>query len=291
MQNLPQFQQNKLLKEVSTFGIGGPAQFFIQVFSVEEMQKVLVYCHKEKIPFFILGKGSNCLFDDQGFEGVVIQNKISYITIKEQSIDVGSGYSFSLLGAKSAKEGLTGLEFASGIPASVGGAVFMNAGANGGETANCLEEVTFINELGNLLVFMRKDLDFSYRKSPFQQMKGAIVSAKFILEKSLNAREKQLAIIEYRTRTQPYQDLSIGCIFKNPIGNSAGALIEKSGLKGLVIGGAEVSPKHANFIVNRSSATAKDVLELMNQVQYLVEQSTGIQLEMEIRCIPYKSQI
>ena len=285
---LPPFQQNKSLKELSTFSIGGLARFFVQVFQVDEMQSVIAYCFKENLPFLILGKGSNCLFDDRGFDGLVIQNKISYLNMQGGYVDVGAGYSFSMLGRNTAKSNLTGLEFASGIPATVGGAVFMNAGANGEETSNSLVEVSFVDEKGELVHFSKEDLKFGYRYSSFQETRGAIVSAKFSLKECLKARDLQLSIIEYRTKTQPYNDPSIGCVFKNPAGNSAGALIEKSGLKGHFMGGAEVSQKHANFIVNRGDALSCDVLALALEVQKKVELSTGVKLEMEIRCIPYQ---
>lgn len=285
---LPLLQSYKPLKEVSTFEIGGPARLFSVVSSVEEMQAVLRYAYLEKIPFFVLGKGSNCLFDDKGFDGLVIQNKISYLKIEGNQVDVGAGYSFSLLGLKTAKEHLSGLEFASGIPATVGGCVFMNAGANGSTTADSLSDVFFVDERGDLCSFAKKDLVFGYRFSSFQEKKGAIVSAKFILTPSLEARDKQFSIIEYRKKTQPYHDPSAGCVFKNPEGTSAGALIEKSGLKGLSVGGAEVSLIHANFIVNRGGASTQDVLTLAKEVERLVKDSTGIKLEMEIRCIPYQ---
>ena len=216
------------------------------------------------------------------------QNKISYLTIKDGLVDVGAGYSFSRLGLTTAKNNLKGLEFASGIPATVGGAIFMNAGANGEETENSLTEVSFVDEKGELSHLLKEDLEFSYRHSSFQKKRGAIVSARFLLKDCSKARALQLSIIEYRTKTQPYNDPSIGCVFKNPTGTSAGALIEKSGLKGLGVGGAEVSHKHANFIVNRGDALASDVLALAIKVQEQVELSTGIKLEMEIRCIPYQ---
>jgi UDP-N-acetylmuramate dehydrogenase len=285
---LPPFQSHKLLQDVSTFAIGGPARFFTTVSTVEEMQAVLSHCHIEKVPFFILGKGSNCLFNDKGLDALVIQNKISYLDIQDSVVDVGSGYSFSMLGLKTAKSGLSGLEFASGIPATVGGAIFMNAGANGAETADCLEEVTFVDHVGKLHTWKKSELAFSYRFSSFQQKKGAIVSAKFLLASSEEARKKQFAIIEYRKRTQPYQDPSAGCVFRNPVGWSAGALIEKSGLKGFSIGGAEVSSMHANFIVNKGGATAEDVLSLVEEVKKRVLAATGVELEMEVRCIPYQ---
>jgi UDP-N-acetylmuramate dehydrogenase len=284
---MSQFEIEKSLKPFSTFGIGGPARFFAEAQTVEAMQDLLRYCHAQKLHFFILGKGSNVLFDDQGFDGLVILNKITFCKFEWPVVHVGAGYSFSLLGSQTARKGWAGLEFASGIPGSVGGAVFMNAGASGAETANVLIEVTFINETGELEVLRRDQIDFSYRTSAFQQRKGAIASAKFLLHPSEEARKKQLGIIDYRTRTQPYSDKSAGCVFRNPNGTlSAGALIQQCGLKGKRIGGAEVSPMHANFIVNKEGATAQDILALADFVKTTVKDKTGVELEMEIRCVP-----
>lgn len=289
MSDLPPFQVNRSLKEFSTFGIGGNARLFTEVTSLQQMQQVLSYCHAQNLPFFILGRGSNCLFDDRGIDGLVILNKISYFDMQGPLVDVGAGFSFSLLGMRTAKNGFTGLEFASGIPASVGGAIFMNAGANGQETERFLTHVSFVTCEGKLIHFEKKDLAFGYRFSSFQQKKGAIVSAKFLLTQSEQARDKQLSIIDYRKKTQPYGDLSIGCIFKNPAGDSAGRLIEQSGLKGLSVADAQVSLVHANFIVNKGSASMQDVLTLAAMVQEKVKAQTGITLEMEARCIAYQN--
>ena len=284
------FEVDKPLSQLSTFGIGGPARFFIEVNKIDELQSLLIYCHSQKLPFFIVGKGSNCLFDDRGFDGLVILNKIAFCQFDWPLVHVGAGYSFSLLGTQTARKGWSGLEFASGIPGSVGGAVYMNAGASGKETCESLIEVTFINELGELEVLSRDQIEFSYRTSAFQKRKGAIVSAKFLLQPSEEARKKQLSIIDYRTRTQPYSDKSAGCVFRNPESHSAGALIQQSGLKGKRIGGAEVSTMHANFIVNKGGATSKDILELAAFVKQTIKEKTGIDLEMEVRCIPYNSE-
>ncbi|MFI5334451.1 MAG: UDP-N-acetylmuramate dehydrogenase, partial [Chlamydiales bacterium] len=241
------------------------------------------------LPYLIVGKGSNSLFDDRGYNGLVILNKIAFCDENESGkFHVGSGYSFSLLGAQTARKKWAGLEFASGIPASVGGAVYMNAGANGCETKDTLVDVTYITEEGTSEVLPKEAVTFGYRFSSFQQKKGAIVSATFQLHPSEEARRKQLKIIEYRTETQPYGEPSAGCVFRNPSGNFAGALIEQAGLKGAKIGGALVSLLHANFIVNGGGATAKDVLALASHVQEQVKQKTGIDLEMEIRYVNYE---
>lgn len=281
------FQSGKLLKDYTTIQIGGPAQGFITVDSIEGMQEVLRYCFTSNRDFFLLGKGSNCLFHDDGFKGLVILNKIGFCLIEQEVVSVGAGYSFSYLGAQTAKKGLSGLEFASGIPGSVGGAIYMNAGASSSETANCLQEVTFIGQSGKIEVLSRDQIDFSYRFSSFQNRKGAIVAAKFKLTKTEDAKKKQLDLIGYRIKTQPYKDLSAGCIFRNPDQLSAGALIEKCGLKGACIGDAEVSLMHANFIVNKKKATASQVCTLIQLIQQTVKEKEGVDLKMEILCIPY----
>src|ERR1700722_11897383 len=280
-----QFEINKLLSQFSTFGIGGPARMFIEVQHIETLQEVLKYCHAEKIPFFVLGKGANCLFDDRGFEGVVILNRIAFCTWDGPVVHVGAGYSFSLLGTQTARKGWAGLEFASGVPGSVGGAIYMNAGANSTETCESLTEVAFVNERGECEILKREQIAFSYRYSGFQEKRGVIVSGKFSLRPCEIARKKQLEIIDYRTRTQPYSDKSAGCVFRNPASHSAGALIQQCGLKGKRVGGAEVSTLHANFIVNKGGASSQDVLTLAAEVKRTVKEQTGIELEMEIRYV------
>lgn len=278
----------KSLKAFSTFGIGGEARQFISIQTIEEMGEIRKYISREKLSFLIIGKGSNSLFDDRGFDGLVILNKIDFIKFDDGKLHVGAGTSFSLLGAKMARKGWGGLEFASGIPGSIGGAIYMNAGANGMETCDPLTVVGFIDEEGNFIEKVKEELAFSYRTSSFHKSGKIIVSAEFKLEKTEKAREKQLKIIEYRTATQPYGEKSAGCIFRNPEGDKAGALIESCGLKGKRIGGAEVSRLHANFIINRGNATAKDVLDLATLIKETIREKTGKELEMEVRKIPYK---
>lgn len=280
-----QLQKNKQLSELSTFGIGGIARLFVEVSSIEMMQEALLHCQKNSIPFHLVGRGSNSLFSDEGFDGLVIHNKIATCEYEGTLLKVGAGYNFSLLGAQTARKGLSGLEFASGIPASVGGAIFMNAGANGAEVADVLNEVRFVDEKGELHHFSKEELDFSYRYSSFHQMKGAIVEGAFSLTPLSSARKKQLEILGYRMKTQPYGDKSCGCVFRNPPGKSAGALIDECGLKGKRVGGAEVSTLHANFIVNRDNATAQDILALADQIRECVKEKTGIDLEMELRTV------
>ena len=267
------------LKEYTTLKIGGKAKYFTTATTLEELREAFLFVAKEKCPFFILGKGSNTLFEDKGFNGLVILNKIpSFSNPTEGRYEVGAGYSFSRLGTETAREEFSGLEFASGIPGSVGGALYMNAGANGQETSETLTHVTYLFSNGDIKVFEKKDLFFSYRSSSFQKMQGAIVSGTFQLVKKEGARKKQLSLIDYRQTTQPYSE------------KSAGFLIESCGLKNLAVGDAFVSEKHANFICNRGEATALDVLQLVQEIKAHVKEKTGIVLQEEVHIIPYSGE-
>lgn len=285
------FVSHRKLSEFSTFGIGGPILYFAEAKTFDDMREGVLFAKLRNLSFLILGKGSNCLFDDLGFPGVVLLNKIDFCKWREASAYVGSGFSFSLLGSQSARKSLSGLEFASGIPASVGGAIFMNAGANGKETKEALESVVFLTEEGSIRNYRKEELTFGYRTSSFHTMRGAILAATFVFDpNSPYARRSQLQIIDYRKKTQPLNEKSIGCIFRNPsINQSAGSLIDQCGLKGLREGGAKVSDIHANFIVNEGHATAANVMDLMRQIQDQVLKKTGVHLEPEVRLISYES--
>jgi len=285
-------QRDVPLKDFSTFKIGGPAKYFIEADTPEALSQSLTYAKQNRLPFFILGKGSNCLFDDRGFDGLVILNKIALCEFLESGlVRVGAGYSFSLLGAQTAKKGLSGLEFASGIPGSVGGAVFMNAGANGSETADVIESVEYLLEDGKCLLLNREQISFSYRWSSFQEKKGAILLATFRLKCSEESRSKQLNLIAYRKQTQPLASLSAGCVFRNPEGGFAGQVIEKCGLKGFCIGRAKVSEIHANFIVNTGTATSLEVQELIRFIQKTVKEKAALDLQCEVKMIPYQGLV
>lgn len=281
-------QTNRFLSEFSTFSIGGPIRYFLEISSEEEMQQAFLFCRKERLPFLILGKGSNCLFPDEGFAGLALLNKINFCRWKESSVQVGAGYSFSLLGVQSAKRGFSELAFAAGIPASVGGAIFMNAGASGRETAEALCSVRYLSFCGEEREYRRDELSFQYRTSPFQTMQGTILSATFAFSAPAEegeARKKQLQLLEKRMCEQPLKEKSAGCIFRNPKEGAAGALIDRCALKGVSVGGAKVSEMHANFIVNTGEATAHDVRQLIQLIQKRVYEKTGICLEPEIRIV------
>lgn len=281
-------QKETRLCEYSTFGIGGPARFFAQAHSARALQEMLAFAHQASLRIFILGKGSNTLFDDRGFNGLVILNRIDNLHHDSKGLfRVGSGYSFARLGGLTARQGWSGLEFASGIPATVGGAIYMNAGASGSETSQRLLEVEYVKETGESVKFKKEELDFSYRSSSFQKWNGAIVEGVFQLEASKEAKHSQKSLLNYRLKTQPYGEKSAGCAFRNPQGSAAGQLIESCGLKGKVVGGACVSALHANFIVNCGGAKAQDVLDLMKIIKEEIYQKKGVVLEEEIRYITY----
>lgn len=280
-----QIAENVCLKPYTTIGCGGKARFFTEVHQKEQMQAAFEFCSKEKLSFFMLGKGSNTIFDDQGFSGLVILNKMQKIAWDDQIVTVDSGYAFSHLGVVAAKKNLSGLEFAAGIPASVGGAIYMNAGASGQQTQDCLRKVVFMHSTGQIEEFSQPACRFGYRQSIFQRLQGCILSAQFCLTACDQARMRQLEIISYRTKSQPYGDKSAGCFFKNPKEKPAGALIEEAGLKGFAIGGAKVSLLHGNFIINDKDATSQDLFDLAAHVQQQVFEKKGIQLELEVRKI------
>ena len=284
------FQEKVKLGKYTTFQIGGPAKYFIEVHTVEEMQDVMRFTHTSKEKFLILGKGSNILIDDKGFDGIVILNKISEILWSDRTVKVGAGYSFALLGTQSTRKKFSGLEFAPGIPGSVGGAIFMNAGANKMEVKDVVMSVEYVNETGDIVTFSRDEIEFKYRFSMFHQMKGSIVSATFNLQPSNCANEMQKKMINYRMSTQPYKDKTFGCAFTNPTNQSAGKLIEDCGLKKTTVGGASVSDKHANFIVNSGNATTEDVKELLCHIQIEIKKKTGITLEREVRFVSFDGE-
>jgi UDP-N-acetylmuramate dehydrogenase len=285
----PHYKEKRLC-DFSTFGIGGPARYLAEAHTGEQMGEMLSFADAVSLKTLIIGKGSNCLFDDRGFAGLVIVNRVEGFKDDQQGLFcLGAGFSFARLGSITAKLGWTGLEFAAGIPATVGGAIFMNAGANGQETGNTLKEVTYVTAQGEFKRLRREELLFSYRFSSFQQWKGGIVEALFQLQPSQEAKRMQKEILRLRLEKQPYKAKSAGCVFRNCATYPAGKLIEECGLKGICVGGAAVSSLHANFIVNNGGATATSVLELIRQIKECVYTKTGIDLEEEIRYIPYES--
>ncbi|MCH9611554.1 MAG: UDP-N-acetylenolpyruvoylglucosamine reductase [Chlamydiia bacterium] len=281
-------QEGVLLAPYSTFGIGGEAKYFVDAKTVEELQDALKFARENELGIYILGKGSNSIFDDRGFNGLVIHNNLTNFEQNGDQFIVGAGYSFAYLGIRTAKLGYSGLEFASGIPGSVGGAVFMNAGAAGSEVKDVLKRVTYLSHDGEIKEVEAADLAFRYRSSSFHDGIGVIVSAQFDLVPSTEAKAIQGKHLRYRMETQPLKAKSCGCMFRNPEGESAGRLIEKSGLKGFGVGGVSVSDIHANFLVNQGDGTRSDVEEAISHIRKVVKAKMGCDLKLEVRFVPYE---
>ncbi len=281
-------QANVILKEFTTFKIGGPARYFICAKAVQDAISAIRFAKKNNLKFLVIGKGSNMLIDSKGFDGLVILNQISHLNIKDNFVVVGSGYKYPLLAHKLLQLGLTGLEFAAGIPATVGGAVFMNAGANGYQTSDVLEKIVYLTDELELVTLEKDRLDFSYRRSSLQKKKGIVLEATFKLKSMEGGKKLQKELTSYRIKTQPYSSYNAGCVFQNPKKDVPAAyLIDKCSLKNKRFGGAVVSEKHANFIINEGNATSDDVLNLIEYVKTKVEEQTGYLLNEEIRYIPY----
>lgn len=272
-----------------TFKIGGPAKLFVQPRTEEELCSAIGICKSCGVRYYLLGNGSNILFADEGYDGAVIDITAleTGIGITGTELSAGAGVRLSALCKAALEQGLTGLEFAYGIPGTVGGAVYMNAGAYGGEMKQVVERVHFLEADGTPGVMSGEDLAFGYRKSAFMGTKRIITSAELRLESGAEAEitAKMEDFMRRRREKQPLELPSAGSVFKRPEGYFAGALIEQCGLKGFAVGGACVSEKHAGFIVNKGGATCADVEALIRAIQDTVFQATGVELEPEIRRI------
>lgn len=274
----------------TSFKIGGPADRFVEVKTVSELQAVLNAVSDENVPYFILGNGSNLLVPDEGLRGAVLTLQGDFKKVQSLAsghVLCGAGASLATVCSFARGQGLTGLEFAWGIPGQLGGAVYMNAGAYGGEMKQIVERVHFLEADGTPGVMSGEDLAFGYRKSAFMGTKRIITSAELRLESGAEAEitAKMEGFMRRRREKQPLELPSAGSVFKRPEGYFAGTLIEQCGLKGFAVGGACVSEKHAGFIVNKGGATCADVEALIRAIQDTVFQATGVELEPEIRRI------
>ncbi len=273
----------------TTFRIGGPAALMGLPKSAGEARMAVKAARELAVEPFFLGNGSNLLVADEGYPGFIMKLTGDFDEIREvgQGLEAGSAALLSRLSGRALELGLTGLEFAGGIPGSVGGAVMMNAGAYGGETAQVLESVAFLDEEGEVRSLPASECGFGYRHSVFSNRKCLILKARFQLKQgdgdAIKARMDELTA--QRKAKQPLEYPSAGSMFKRPPGHFAAALIDQCGLKGLAVGGAQVSEKHAGFVVNRGGATCADVLELVRQVKARVLSQTGVELEMEVRVL------
>ena len=270
----------------TTFKIGGPADVFITVRDTDELCAAVKACRENGVPLMILGKGSNLLVSDAGIEGAVItlDGAFKELTVDGDTVMSGAGVALSKLCTTALENGLAGLEFAYGIPGTVGGAVYMNAGAYGGETKDVCVEATYLRPDGEIGVYTNAELDFSYRHSVFKENDNIILFAKYKLTPDDPAAIKARMddFLNRRRTKQPLDYPSAGSVFKRPPGAFAGTLIEQCGLKGKTVGGAQVSEKHAGFIINVGGAVCDDVMNLVKLVQDTVKAETGYTLECEI---------
>lgn len=276
---------NVPLAKYTTFHIGGPAECFISARGSEEIPMVLKFCKEYQVPLHILGNGSNLLVDDRGLAGIVlyIGRRMQEIQITGTEIAADAGARMALVARAAAEEGLSGLEFAYGIPGTIGGGVIMNAGAYGGELSQVVTKVEAYDLDGNFYVLEVDDLCFGYRKSTLKTH-GYIVSKVYLKCTEGDRTEIQTKMSELgklRREKQPLEYPSAGSTFKRPEGYFAGQLIDEAGLKGYSIGGAQVSEKHAGFIINYSGASSKDVRSLVGYVKAAVSEKFGVELEPE----------
>lgn len=273
----------------TTFRVGGSAKYMAAPTLDVQVQKLLALCKTEGVPYYVVGNGSNLLVSDEGFEGmmILIGKGMSQIKVSGCRITAGAGALLSRLGTAAAGAGLRGLEFAAGIPGSVGGACVMNAGAYGGEMKDVLTKVRAVAPDGRLCDFGAGELELGYRRSVFSDGGYAVTEAEFLLEPDgtaqINARMEELAA--RRREKQPLEYPSAGSTFKRPEGFFAGKLIEDAGLKGRGVGKACVSEKHAGFVINKGGATAQDIYDTIKMVQDAVKSEYGIILEPEVKII------
>ncbi len=283
---------NEPMKNHTSFKIGGPAEIYIKITSIEELQKVLEFAKKENIKITILGNGSNVLVSDKGIKGIVIKTNLKDINIenkdsKNVEVTVSDAVPIGFLAQKFLKEEITGFEELSGIPGTIGGAILMNAGAHGKEIKDIVTEVTAMDYNGRIFNFTNEEVEFTYRHSKFSNGEYIILQAKMLLQKGSKEeiKAKMDEYAQYRKEKQPIEYPSAGSTFKRGTDFITAKLIDDAGLKGYSIGGAKVSEKHAGFIINTGDATAKDVLDLARYVTDKVYEKFGKKIEFEIKIL------
>ena len=291
--NIGSVKENEPLANHTSMKIGGPADILIEPSSIDNVQKAVEIIRSSNTKWTVIGRGSNLLVSDKGIEGAVIKlgSGVDDIKVDGTRVTAGGGLSLVNFAMTISRKGLSGLEFAGGIPGSIGGAVYMNAGAHGSDISTILEKAYVLFEDGTLEWLSNEEMKFSYRTSVLQKERpGIVVAAVF----KFNEGNKEEIVAElqknkdYRKETQPYNYPSCGSVFRNPLPNYAGNLIEKSGLKGHQIGGAQISELHANFIVNRGNATAEDVLGIIQHIKDTVLDLHGVKMETEVEIIGRK---
>ena len=276
------------MKQHTTFRVGGPADVLVTP-SAEELPEIVALCQKFRAPYYIVGNGSNLLVGDKGIRGVVIEmtSRMGDIVCEGETVIAGAGASLGRVAAKAAEEGLTGIEFAAGIPGTVGGAVVMNAGAYGGEMKDIITSVLVMDEFGEKKELSARELDFSYRHSCIPEKRYIVLRITMRLRKGCTdeIRAKMSELREMRISKQPLEYPSAGSTFKRPEGYFAGKLIMDAGLRGFQVGGAQVAEKHCGFVINKDNASAADIYRLMQEVTAKVEAEFGVTLEPEVKML------
>ncbi len=285
IENKIEYKENELMKNHTSFKVGGVADFIICPDDKEKLKKSIKFFNENKINYYYLGKGTNVIFKDEGFRGVIIKsNLLNKYSINSDIAEVESGFVLTTFCKILQEHSLSGLEFCYGIPGNIGGSVYMNAGAYGGEISDCLVKIDYIDENGDEKSIKKEDAKFSYRHSIFQEKKVFITKAYFKLKKadSVKMLDFMKEIMNKRSDKQPLELPSAGSSFKRPVGYFAAALIDECGLKGMRVGGAMVSEKHAGFIVNVGNATCEDIVSLAQKVEEIVFEKTKVKIEKEM---------
>ncbi|TKD71745.1 UDP-N-acetylmuramate dehydrogenase [Pseudalkalibacillus hwajinpoensis] len=288
-EDVGRIRMNEPMSKHTTIRIGGPADLLIEPKNKESLKKIMNAIHQYDVKWRAIGRGSNLLVSDKGIDGVVIKlgKGMDDIELNGTELRVAGGYSLIKLVTIISNKGLSGLEFAGGIPGSVGGAVYMNAGAHGADVSDILKRALVLFKDGSLEWLTNEEMEFSYRTSVLQHRSGIVVEAIF----RLNKGDKDTIVSEmnknkeYRSDTQPWKEPCCGSVFRNPLPNHAGQLIEHSGLKGHQIGGAQISNLHGNFIINVGEAKADDVLNLISLIKHTVKDQFGIDLQTEVEIV------
>ncbi|NLO21695.1 MAG: UDP-N-acetylmuramate dehydrogenase [Syntrophomonadaceae bacterium] len=284
-----QIQFNADMKQHTSFKIGGPADILVLPACITDLVKILEFCREKPFPYVLLGQGSNVLVRDKGIRGMVIKlgDALKQFSISGGEIYAEAGISLSKLAREAAEHSLSGLEFAEGIPGSLGGALAMNAGAYQGEMKDVVHQVIGLDGAGNYKMFNKVESQFGYRSSIFQDGAYIVVAARLHLKPG--QRDQILStmqnLAQQRQEKQPLEYPSAGSTFRRPPGFYVGPLIEGLGLKGFSIGGAQVSIKHAGFIINKGQASAQDVIDLIRHIQQLVREQHGVELKPEIKIL------
>lgn len=278
--------ENEPMKKHTTFSVGGEAKLYICIKEISQLQQLMSYLTGNKIPYFIIGNGSNLLVSDNGFNGVIIEigNAFSGVSVENNRIRAKAGTLLSKVSNYAMKESLSGIEFASGIPGTIGGAVVMNAGAYDGEMKQVVKEVTILCPDGKIITLSNDEMQFGYRFSVIKKNPYVVLEVALELDKKeqKEIKKKMEDFSNRRREKQPLEYPSAGSTFKRPKGYYAGKLIMDSNLRGFKIGGAQVSEKHCGFIINKDNAAAKDIYLLVKEVQKRVKETSGVMLETEI---------